>query len=275
MSTRTPRMKTRTVHRKQKEQESAKDKGIYLRWFHTRDVPGSGIKTRVACEKAAAGELHLRSAAEHAAFLKAWYRDDVVTIFDQYPLDREKTQRAALQLNIDHPRYDGRSELAVLSTDLVFNVRCGSTYIREANSVKSTRSNREGTLTRMQLIEERTWKNEGAAFRVVTANGMHANWSKNLSWIFRAHNDTVGRQLSDSELIARREFLHLFRKRKEMRVIDACRYIDRTFELASGSGAQAFRQLAGAKLLAFNLHVHNPIQLRLGEVWRPKKLIDD
>lgn len=271
MSSRTLRMKVRTLRRKLKEQELAKRAGIYLRWLHTREMPGSGIKTRLACEKAAADELHLMSDAEYAAFLEAWYRDDVVTIFDQYALDREKTQRAALAINVDHPRYDGRSEPAVLSTDLVLNVRRGSTYIREANSVKSASSDGSKSLTPTQLIERRTWEEEGATYRFVTANGMHANRSKNLAWIFRAHNDTVGRQLTDSESIARREFLRLFRKRKEMRVVDACRYIDRTFELASGSGAQAFRQLAGEKYFAFNLDVHDPIQLRLSEVWRPKK----
>ncbi|RKR36188.1 TnsA endonuclease-like protein [Paraburkholderia sp. BL17N1] len=271
MSSRTLRMKEHTLSRKLNEQDCAKRAGTYLRWLHTRDMPGSGIKTRLACEKAPAEELHLMSDAEHAAFLEAWYRDDVVTIFDQYALDRTKTQRAALSLNIDHPRYDGRTEPAVLSTDLVFNVRRGSTYIREAHSVKSARTNVGETLTRAQLIERRMWEDEGAIYRFVTANGMHANRSKNLSWIFRAHNDTVGRQLSNFELVARREILRIFRKRKDMRVIDACRYVDRTFELASGTAVQAFRQLAGGKHLAFNLNVPDPIQLLFGEVWRPKR----
>ncbi|MFP3588534.1 TnsA endonuclease C-terminal domain-containing protein [Paraburkholderia sp. SIMBA_055] len=273
MTTRTLRMRKTTLARKLKEQELARKAGIYLRWFHTRDMPGSGTKTRLVCEKAAADELHLMSEAEHAVFLEAWYRDDVVTIFDQYPLDREKTQRAALALNIDHPRYDGRTEPAVLSTDLVLNVRRGSTYIREPNSVKSARSNGEKTLTRAQLIERRMWQDEGAIYRLVTANGMHASRSKNLAWIFRAHNDTVGRQLSESELIARREILRLFRKRKDIRVVDACRCVDSNFELASGSGVQAFRQLAGAKHLAFDLDVSDPIQLPLGELWRPKRTV--
>lgn len=272
MSSRTLRMKERTLRRKLSEQERAKKAGTYLRWFHTRDMPGSGTKTRLVCEKAAADELHLMSDAEQAVFLEAWYRDDVVTIFDQYALDREKTQRAALALSIDHPRYDGRTEPAVLSTDLVLNVRCGSTYIREANSVK-TAGFSDGELKRTQLIERRTWQDQGAIYRSVTANGMHANRSKNLAWIFRAHNDTVGRHLSDTELVAQREILRLFRRRKDMRIVDACRYIDRTFELASGSGAQAFRQLAGGKYLAFNLDVHDPIQLLFSEVWRTKKAV--
>ncbi|WP_217910452.1 TnsA endonuclease C-terminal domain-containing protein [Paraburkholderia youngii] len=266
-------MKMRTLHRKLKEQENAKNAGIYLRWMHTRDMPGSGIKTRLVCEKAVADELHLMSEAEHAAFLEAWWRDEVKTIFDQWALDREKTQRAALSINIDHPTYTGRTEPAVLSTDLVLNVQRGKTYIREAISVKSARTDGRDILTRSQLIERRTWENEGAIYKAVAFNGMHGNRSKNLAWIYRAHNDTVGRKLSASEQRAQNELLRILRKRKDMRVVDACRYVDSTFQFPSGSGVQAFRQLAGRKALAFDLNASDPVRLLSGDVWKPKRLV--
>ena len=273
MSTRTLRMKKRTLERKRKEQKDAKKAGIYLRWIHTRDMPGSGIKTRLVCEKAAADELHLMSEAEHAAFLEAWWRDEVKTILDQYALDREKTRRAALSLNIDHPTYSDRTESAVLSTDLVLILLRGKAFRREANSVKSARSDGTTTLTRTQLIERRTWEDEGAIYKALAFNGMHGNRSKNLAWIFRAYNDTVGRQLSASELTAQNELLRILRKRKDMRVVDACRYVDFTFQLPSGSGVQAFRQLAGRKALAFDLNVSDPVRLLSGDVWKPRRSV--
>ena len=271
MTTRTLAMKKGTLHRKLKEQEKAKKDGVYRRWLHTRDMPGSGIKTRLVCEKAAAGELHLMSEAEHAAFLEAWWRDDVETIFDQYALDRNEARRAALAINIDYPTYAGRTEPAVLSTSLLLTTVRGKTHGREAVSVKSVRPG-ELTLTRRQLIERKTWEDEGAVYKPVAFEGMHANRSKNLTWIFRAHNDTVGRQLSASELTAQKELLRILRKQKEMRVVDACRYVDSTFQLPSGSGVQAFRQLAGRKALAFDLNASDPVQLRAGDVWTPKVL---
>ncbi|TAL98769.1 MAG: heteromeric transposase endonuclease subunit TnsA [Paraburkholderia sp.] len=271
MTTRTLRMRKTTLARKLKEQELAKKTGIHLRWYHTRDMPGSGTKTRLACEKGAADELHLMSEAEHAAFLEAWWRRDVVTIYDQYALETEKTQRAAASLGIDHPRYAGRDIPAVLSTDLVLNVQTGNSYGREAVSVKAARSGGTVSLTRSQEIERKTWENEGATYRAVTAHGMHANRSKNLGWIFRAHNDTVGRQLSDAELAAQREVLRIFRARKDMRIIDACNYIDRAHGLPTGSGVQAFRQLVGSKSLAFDLNVSDPVDLKFDQIWRPNR----
>ncbi|MGF6289635.1 heteromeric transposase endonuclease subunit TnsA [Paraburkholderia youngii] len=273
MKKQTREMRKATLARKLKELAEASRNRLHYRWMHTREMPGSGTRTRLACEKAVLDELHLMSEAEHAQFLEGWYRSDVKFILEQVALDSDKTRRAAASIDVDHPTYRNLDEAAVLSTDLVYFTEQGTTRSREAKSVRSGRSGIDGKPTRSQRIEQKTWENEGVSYSVVRADGMHATRSRNLAWIFRAHNDTVGRELSDSELIAQREFLLLFRKRKEMRVIDACRYIDRTFGLTSGAGTQAFRQLAGAKSLAFNLDVRDPIQLRLDEIWTPKKSV--
>jgi TnsA endonuclease C terminal len=270
MTTRTLRMRKGTLARKLKELAVAKSKGMHYRWLHTRDMPGSGIKTRLACEKAALGEMHLLSEGEHAEFLEGWYRGDVEVIYEQVALDRDKTQRAAASINVVHPIFRYLREPAVLSTDLVYVTERGSIRSREARSVKSARVGTKGEMTRSQLIEQKTWEDDGASYSVVWANGMHAPRSKNLAWIFRAHNDTVGRKLSDTEIAAQRELIYLVRRRKDMRVIDACGHVDQTLVLPAGSGVRAFRQLAGAKRLAFALNVSDPLEIRLVEIWQPK-----
>ena len=267
MTTRSLRMHKRTLARKIAEQERAKKAGEYVRWYHTRDMPGSGVKTRLVCEKGAADEVHLMSEAEHAAFLEAWWRSDVVTIFDQNPLDRKKTRRAAASLNLDHPTYSGTNEPAVLSTDLVLVTRTANLYRREAWSVKSASPHGIAPLTRSQEIERRTWEDEGASYKAVTAHGMHANRSKNLAWIFRAANDMVGRHLRDEEVAARRAIQRVIRNRRPMSVIEACRHVDRLLALPAGSGIRAFRQLAGEKRIRFDLDAPDPLQLRLEDVF--------
>jgi len=266
VTSRTLKMRQRTLARKLAEQRRATDTGEYVRWFHTRDMPGAGIKTRIVCEKAAADELHLMSEAEHAAFLEAWWRPDVVTIFDQYALDRKKTRRAAASINLDHPTYSCSREPAVLSTDLVLVTRSGNSYAREAWSVKSASPDGTARLTRSQAIERRTWLDEGASYKAVTAHGMHANRSKNLAWIFRAVNETVGRALSGEEIAARRAILRVIRERRPMSMLEACRTVDRMLALPAGSGATAFRQLAGEKLVRFDLEAGDPLQLRVGDI---------
>ncbi|MGF6506271.1 TnsA endonuclease C-terminal domain-containing protein [Paraburkholderia sp. 32] len=270
MTKHTVRTRKGTLVRKLKEQALARETGSHQRWQHTRDKPGSGIKTRLACNKAAGEELHLLSEAEHAEFLEGWYRRDVKIIYDQVALDRDKTQRAAASINVAHPFYRHLGEPAVLSTALVYITARGATRNREARSVRSTRRGQEDKLTRAQLIERKTWEDDGASYSVVRAKGMHAHRSRNLAWLFRAHNDTVDRKLSDAELAAQRELLRLVRVQKEMRVLDACRRVDGMLGLPPGSGVRAFRQLAGARRLAFDLDVSDPLKIRLDEIWRPK-----
>ncbi|MEX3640270.1 heteromeric transposase endonuclease subunit TnsA [Paraburkholderia sp. BR14320] len=258
-----------TLARKLKEQAKANSEGFHYRWRHTGEMRGSGIKTRLYCEKAALGELHLMSAAQHAEFLEGWHRNDVKVIYEHVALDRDKTQRAAASINVRHPFYPRIGDAAVLSTDLVYVTERGALHNREAKSVRSCGRRTEGRLTRSQRIEQKTWEADGASYSVVRANGMHASRSRNLDWIFRAYNDMLRRKLSDGEVAAQHEFLRLVRRQKGMRVIEACRLIDRTLALAAGSGVRAFRQLAGTQLLAFDLTVLDPLNLCLEEIWRP------
>jgi hypothetical protein len=269
MTTRTLRIRRGTLARKLKELGIAKRTGMHYRWFHTRDMPGAGIKTRLTCNKAALGEMHLLSEGEHAEFLEGWYRDDVKVIYEQVALDRDKTQRAAAAVNVVHPTFPHLREPAVLSTDLVYVTEQGTFHSREARSIKSSLISKSGELTRSQQIEQKTWQDDGVSYLVVRANGMHARRSKNLAWIFRAHNDTVGRKLSEAEIAAQRELVHLVRMRKDMRVTEACSHIDQTLALPAGCGARAFRQLAGAKRLAFDLNVSDPLDIQLDQIWQP------
>jgi hypothetical protein len=260
-------MRKGSLDRKLAEQEKAKKAGKYLRWFHTRDMPGAGTKTRLACEKSASEELHLMSEAELAVFLEAWWRPSVVTICDQHALDRKKTQRAAALLSIDHPTYSGRGEPAVLSTDLVLFTRHENSYGREALSVKWAPSGRKRSLTPLQEIERKTWEDDGVTYRAVTAHGMHGNRSKNLAWIYRAANDMVGRDLSEQEVAAQREFHRLIRRRRPMSVLEAARHVDSSLALLDGSGVRAFRQLAGIKRIRFDLDATDPLLIRLENIW--------
>ncbi|WP_322092523.1 TnsA endonuclease C-terminal domain-containing protein [Paraburkholderia bannensis] len=265
-------MRKTTQERKLKELRQAQKDGVHYRWIGTRDIPGVGTKTRLYCAKAELGEVHLLSEGEHAELLEGWFRDDVEIIYDQVPLDTEKTMRAAAQVRVEHPMLFNGKTPSVLSTDLVYVVSTKKgTYQREARSVKATRSAKH-TLTRLQQIEKKTWEDEGALFVSVTANGMHANRSKNLAWLFRMANDVLGRELSDDEVSAQRELLRVIRKREKMRVLEACRYVEKIADLPAGSGVRAFRQLAAAKRIAFDLNVQDPLEVLVEDIWRPVRV---
>ncbi|TGP39759.1 heteromeric transposase endonuclease subunit TnsA [bacterium M00.F.Ca.ET.228.01.1.1] len=272
MSARRSQMRKGALTRKLKEQTLAKSRGLHQRWQHTKDATGAGRKTRLVCSKAPGGEIHLMSQAELAEFLEGWYRADVRVIHDQVALDRTQTQKSAASLNVAHPRYRRIDEPAVISTSLLYITERKGCYGKEARSVRSVREGRdrdEAELTRVQLIERRAWERDGAVYVAVGKDGMRAQRSRNLAWLFRAYNDTVGRSLSDGEMKAQRGLLRLVRSKKDMTVLEACGLVERTFGLPPGSGVQAFRQLAGARRLAFDLDVSNPVTIPVAEIWRP------
>jgi hypothetical protein len=86
MTTGATRVRKGTLERKLKEQALATCKGIHVRWLNNRDMEDSRIKTRLACTKAALGQLQLLSETELAEFLEGWSWEDVKVICEQVAL---------------------------------------------------------------------------------------------------------------------------------------------------------------------------------------------
>jgi hypothetical protein len=266
MTSRTLQMKKGTRDRKKRELEAAKAEGLHMRWIGTRDLPGAGIKTRMTCMKTRLREVHLLSSCEHAALLELWWDENVLTFFEAVPLPPEDTQRAALDVGVEHPRYGAEDEPVVLSTDLVAIYKRDGKLQKKAFSVKAYMPGRRGELTPRQLIEQRYWEREGVEFKAVVMDGMHSPRSKNLSWLLRAENDMSGRELSTDERRAQTELTRRLRKRLDVLVIDACLRVDKILSLPPGSGARAFRQLAALRRVNFDLNARDPVQLPSAQV---------
>ncbi|MEX3761425.1 TnsA endonuclease C-terminal domain-containing protein [Paraburkholderia phenoliruptrix] len=252
-------MRPTTMERKLKEQEGAKREGRHERWIGTRDMPGSGIKTRLCSRKTNLRVIHLLSAGEKACFLELWWDPCILAIYDQVMLDPEKTLPAAARAGVDHPRYPDTGDPVILSTDFLAIGERSNRLYKRAISVKSTERFAKSGMTPKQKIEEQYWRGEGARFEIFVAHGMHAARHKNLDWLLKADNDMLGRELSEAEEFARRELLRRLRKRVDTRVVDACCALERQFSMESGACARAFRQLAARKVISFDLNSTDPV----------------
>jgi hypothetical protein len=261
MTSRTLNMREKTIARKIKEQKKATEQGVHRRYINTRDMPGSGTKTRLMSSKSGAREIHCLSDAEKAVFLREWRKCTTKIIYDQVALNPEESAKAAIQIGVCHPVHGKDRQSAILSSDFVAIHEVDGRVKRRAISVKSLSSKSDVDLTPKQRIEKRYWENKASEFEVVWANGMHAAVSKNLEWLLRTENEMYGRDLTASELIARRELTHRLVRRRDELVIDACRAIESEFELKPGSGVRAFRQLALERQLSFDMNAANPVFL--------------
>jgi hypothetical protein len=266
MTSRTLEMKRLTRERKLREVEAGNREGRHVRWIGTRDMPGSGVKTRLTSLKTDLREVHLNSSAEHAAFLELWWDKQVLTVFEQVMIPTKDSRPAALEVDVDHPTYTVGGDPVILSTDLVAVLERDGKVTKRADSVKSTKSFKGQGPSPRQRVEQRYWERQGQEFRVVTANGMHGARSKNLAWLLRCENDMANRSLTLDEEAAQQELFRRLRKRLDATVLDSCRRVDRLLDLPPGSGARAFRQLATIRKVRFDLGSWDPIRIPVVEI---------
>ncbi|WP_321791755.1 TnsA endonuclease C-terminal domain-containing protein [Caballeronia sp. J97] len=266
MTSRTLEMRRLTIARKLREVEAGNQEGRHTRWISTRDMPGSGIKTRLTSMKTHLREVHLNSSAEHAAFLELWWDQSVLTVFEQVMIPTQESRPAALEVSVDHPTYTVGGDPVILSTDLVAVIERDGKVSKTAHSVKSAKAYRRRGPSPRQKIEQRYWERQGHKFKIVIANGMHASRSKNLAWLLRCENDMADRTLTEEEGAAQRELVRRLRKRLDVVVLEACRKVDKALSLPPGSGARAFRQLATTRKIRFDLDAIDPIRLSVEEI---------
>jgi hypothetical protein len=265
VTSRTLNLKRKTVARKISEQVRAMQDGHHQRHVNTRDMPGAGTKSRLMSSKSGAREIHLLSDAEKSQFLKVWRDKTSKLIYDQVALNTDESALAAIQVGVRHPATGRDHEPLTLSTDLVAIHEVNGRVRRRAISVKTLGAGPK-ELTPKQMIEKKYWENRASEFEAVWANGMHSPVSKNLEWLLRTENEMHGRDLSASELIARRELVRRLIRRRDNLVIDACRAVETEFQLRSGSGVRAFRQLALERQLSFDMNATSPVFLPVASI---------
>ncbi len=98
------------------------DRGAaYKPWLTVRDEPSSGRSHRPNGLKT--GRVHhLLSDIERDLFFLFDWPESVTDIREQFPLDRQITQRIADQLGIRHPRDTGTQVPLVMTTDLLVDI---------------------------------------------------------------------------------------------------------------------------------------------------------
>lgn len=139
----------------------------YRPWLTVRDVKSRGRKSRVQ------GNMHdrivhLMSTHERNAFNYFEWREDVVDIREQFPLDREVTRRIARSMGVAHPA-DPRSKVdVVMTTDLVVTIRRGEgREVVAPLSIKPAEDLLDRRVLDKQEIERRYWKSLGFRWRVL------------------------------------------------------------------------------------------------------------
>ena len=120
----------------EKYQKKLKDEGRYSPWTTARRSSSHG-QGQILISHKADHEVHLLSLGELGVFLTEEANPNVISIFEQFPLDIAETLKIAEKLNIVHPgvynkrdRHDGHIPATTMSTDIVTKVRCSDGGIK-------------------------------------------------------------------------------------------------------------------------------------------------
>jgi len=145
----------------------------YKPWIHTREISSLGTKSLLVDWKHGR-QIHTLSRNETYFYYIQRWDDNVIDINEQFPLDRNKTERIASALSIKHPLL-GHDPAERMTTDFLITKKKGEFTKKIAYSVKDKYEqvfgNHENSgvkrLVEKQAIEMSYWKLLGVDFKIV------------------------------------------------------------------------------------------------------------
>lgn len=151
----------------------------YKPWLTVHDVPSRGVRVRTWGFKTKRVH-HLLSMLEYRRFLMLEHDPEVVDIQEQYPLPLEQTKAIAAELQLEHPWDRATDCLVVMTTDLVYTLRCGR---RIACNTKYQSEQKKARVIEKVRIERAYWERLGTA-EFVTENelSLSRDLIRNILW---------------------------------------------------------------------------------------------
>lgn len=158
----------------------------YRPWLTIGDVPSSGRSHRLhglTVDRV----HHLLSDIECGLFYLADWADAVTDIREQFPLERDATQRIGAQLGIAHPLDTATRTPLVMTTDFLFDVIQDGRTTLMARAVKPAAELDKPRVLEKLEIERRYWLEHGVEWGIVTEKDIPPVAVRNISWVHSSH----------------------------------------------------------------------------------------
>ncbi|MFM0100708.1 TnsA endonuclease N-terminal domain-containing protein [Paraburkholderia nemoris] len=246
-------MSVKQVQLRLRQQRGKKHGVEYVPWFTVQEVGSIGCVHQFACSAMGGRDVHLLANTELATFLYCLLVKDAVEIREQFPLHVGSTARIADSLGIHHPKYKGRDEPAVLTTDAVATYKIGGEFYDEPMSIKSCDAVRHPYDDERFRLESTYWAERGATLKLVLSHGMNSIWARNLRWLFPEANWIWANGISKREALAHDAVLEQVMDWRHADIASAYMAAERVARLRAGEGLSAFRQLVATRVLAASI----------------------
>lgn len=239
----------------------------YKGWLTVHDLSSLGRSTRMLGRHNRRVH-HLFSDIERGAFLEHDWRDDVIDIKEQFPLDRGATRVIAASMGVRHPRVPGGGIEVVMSTDLLVSFKDGTHLALACKSKDDLAKPR--TCEKLE-IERRYWNLLGTRWGIWTESSTTRIRTENLAYLHEyvdadeqhwlAPGYWVGRAAAFLALLARSD------PDRPFAVFAAA--FDGIEGFGPGDAVATMRYLACRKAIVFDLDVAFDHTAPLGRSVRP------
>lgn len=259
-----------TIQKRLREGRGQGSGADYRPWLEVRDISSSGRKHLVGGTRFGR-DVHLFSDIEYRLFLLLDWADEVVELYEQYPLDRDLTMSMAKRLGIRHPHYPGTSTPTVMTVDLVVVTNGSRGKAAKAFNAKADAEMHDETSMEKLQLQSSVLELMDIEHHIIFGSMLPRQQVANLDW-FRNARTKEGEQERWPNYLAEmteRFELHLEhaqRSAPEMTLAESCMAFDGMHEAEPGTGLRACRVLMGQKLVLFDLSHPNPPQITLGEL---------
>lgn len=170
------------IARFQKEGRGEGSGASYKPWLTIQDVPSTGRSHRLRGWKT--GRIHhLLSDIECGLFYLFDWSEVVRDIREQFPIDRQVTQRIATQLGIKHPADTATKTPLVMTTDIVVDVVRDGRFVTLARAVKPADLLDTPRIIEKLEIERRYWSERGVDWGIVTERDIPPTIVRNIAWV--------------------------------------------------------------------------------------------
>lgn len=236
----------------------------YKPWLTIQNVSSIGNSSRLKGWKTNRRHELLSDLERNYFFIMEW-KEEVIDIREQFPLNRELTYKIAEEKGIRHPICTRKESLIVLTTDFFLTVRKGKEIKYIARTIKPSSELEDERIIEKFEIEREYWERKGIDWGVVTEKDIPLKMAHNISWI---HKHYYLEGIEDKNFVeVFFSYLKKFQNVDQV-LIEFFNKFEGEYNLEQGSSINYFKHLIARKLIYVDMNTQklNMRSLSMGEL---------
>ena len=207
---------------------------------------------------------HFFSDLERDFYYMLLWKDNIKEIREQFPLDREITQKIADRAGIRHPADPKTKVKIVMTTDFLATVFDGQAEKDVAYSVKFAKELSGQRTREKQWLEKEYWAYKGVKWHLVTENSFDRVTARNIRFLMDYYQDNIVADIPDALLPA---VVEQCLRVPHTKVARNCEIVDEIFGLQIGKTLSTLYYYAAHKVVPMRLNI-------VWNTWKTDEIVD-